>query len=243
VAIINTKLPQVGELILARLISQFRRAFKRNDKVRNRVRFSRHVTHPTQIVCHSTTTFIGHLVNQSVAHEIIALQIIVLLIERPTDDSIEIAVGFMREVGAFLAENSPKANATVFERFRAVLNEGSISQRVQYMIEVLMQVRKDKYKDNPILPEGLDLVEEEEQITHQIQLEEELQVQEGLSMSPVFVAFAPAHVTADIFKFDPNYLENEEKYKSIKTEILGEDSDEESGSEESSEDEDEDEGM
>jgi len=33
VAIINTKLPQVGELLLTRLISQFRRSFKRNDKV------------------------------------------------------------------------------------------------------------------------------------------------------------------------------------------------------------------
>ena len=33
VSIINTKLPQVGELVLTRLISQFRRAFKRNDKV------------------------------------------------------------------------------------------------------------------------------------------------------------------------------------------------------------------
>ncbi|KAF5318018.1 hypothetical protein D9619_012257 [Psilocybe cf. subviscida] len=209
VSIINTKLPMVGELVLTRLISQFRRSFKRNDK----------------IVCHSTTTFIAHLVNQSVAHEIIALQILVLLLERPTDDSIEIAVGFTREVGAFLAENSPKANATVFERFRAVLNEGKISQRVQYMIEVLMQVRKDKYKDNPILPEGLDLVEEDEQITHQIQLEEELQVQEGLN----------------IFKFDPNYLENEEKYKAIKAEILGEDSDEESGSEEESDESDDEE--
>ncbi|ESK85337.1 pre-mrna-splicing factor cwc22 [Moniliophthora roreri MCA 2997] len=204
VAIINTKLPQVGELVLIRLVSQFRRAFKRNDKT----------------VCHSTTTFIAHLVNQAVAHELVALQILVLLLERPTDDSIEIAVGFMREVGAFLAENSPKANADVYERFRAVLNEGSISHRVQYMIEVLMQVRKDKYKDNPILPEGLDLVEEDEQITHQILLEEELQVQEGLN----------------IFKFDPNYLENEEKYKSIKSEILGDDSDEESGSEENSSD-------
>ncbi|KJA21085.1 hypothetical protein HYPSUDRAFT_141364 [Hypholoma sublateritium FD-334 SS-4] len=209
VSIINTKLPQVGELVLTRLISQFRKSFKRNDK----------------IVCHSTTTFIAHLVNQGVAHEIIALQILVLLLERPTDDSIEIAVGFTREVGAFLAENSPKANATVFERFRAVLNEGSISQRVQYMIEVLMQVRKDKYKDNPILPEGLDLVEEDEQITHQIQLEEELQIQEGLN----------------IFKFDANYMENEEKYKAIKNEILGEESGDESGSEEEdSEEEDED---
>ncbi|KIK98840.1 hypothetical protein PAXRUDRAFT_823455 [Paxillus rubicundulus Ve08.2h10] len=202
VAIINTKLPQVGELLLIRLISQFRRAFKRNDK----------------IVCHSTTTFIAHLVNQAVAHEIIALQILVLLLERPTDDSIEIAVGVSREVGAFLAENSPKANATVFERFRAVLNEGALSHRVQYMIEVLMQVRKDKYKDNPILPEGLDLVEEEEQITHQIELEDDLQVQEGLN----------------VFKFDSNFLENEEKYKAIRSEILGENSDEESGSEESS---------
>ena len=35
VSIINTKLPMVGELLLHRLISQFRRAFKRNDKVRH----------------------------------------------------------------------------------------------------------------------------------------------------------------------------------------------------------------
>ncbi|KAG6332693.1 hypothetical protein ID866_6394, partial [Astraeus odoratus] len=220
VAIINTKLPQVGELVLTRLISQFRRAFKRNDKVSlislaPRFLYSSHV----ETVCHSSTTFIAHLVNQVVAHEIVALEILIFLLERPTDDSIEIAVGFMREVGAFLVENSPKANALVYDRFRNVLNEGTISHRVQYMIEVLMQVRKDKYKDNPIIPEGLDLVEEDEQITHHIRLEEELQVQEGLN----------------IFKFDPNYLENEEKYKSIKAEILGEDSEEESGSEESSE--------
>jgi len=97
---------------------------------------------------------------------LIALQTLVLLLERPTDDSIEIAVGFTREVGAFLQENSPKANAAVFERFRAVLNEGGIKHRVRYMFEVLMQVRKDKDedkdKDDPILSEGLDLVEEEE---------------------------------------------------------------------------------
>jgi len=45
---------------------------------------------------------------------------------------------------------------------------------VQYMIEVLFQVIRDKYKDNPILPEGLDLVLEEEQITHKVSLENEL---------------------------------------------------------------------
>lgn len=46
----------------------------------------------------------------------------------------------------------------------------------------------------------------------------------------------------DIFKFDPSYIENEEKYKVIKSEILGEDSDDGSGSEEESSDDDEDEG-
>ena len=37
VSIMNTKLPMIGELLLHRLISQFRRAFKRNDKVRRRI--------------------------------------------------------------------------------------------------------------------------------------------------------------------------------------------------------------
>ena len=46
----------------------------------------------------------------------------------------------------------------------------------------------------------------------------------------------------DIFKFDSDYFENEEKYKAIKVEILGEDSEEGSESEDESEDS-EDEGM
>lgn len=197
VAIINTKLPQVGELVLIRLISQFRRAYKRNDKT----------------VCNATSTFIAHLVNQYVAHEIVALQILLLCLERPTDDSIEVAVGFMREVGLFLSEHSPRANTMVYERFRAVLHEGNISKRCQYMIEVLFQVRKDKYKDNPTIPEGLDLVEEDEQITHRISLDDELKVQEGLNL----------------FKVDPKFLENEERYGEIRKEILGDSDDEDSG--------------
>lgn len=198
-AIINTKLPQVGELLLTRLIVQLRKAFKRNDKA----------------VCLSATTFIAHLCNQQVAHEIVALQILALLLERPTNDSVEIAVGFMREVGQYLAEVSPKANTGVFERFRTTLHEASIDKRVQYMIEVLFQIRKEKFKDHPTIPEELDLVEEEDQITHYLSLDDELDVQEKLG----------------IFQFDEEYEENEQKYNEIKKEILGDDSDEEDGDE------------
>ncbi|BGP37858.1 pre-mRNA-splicing factor cwc22 [Rhodotorula kratochvilovae] len=196
VAIVNTKLPQIGELLLHRLIHQFRRSFKRNDK-------------PTMT---ATTTFIAQLVNQQVAHEVLALQVLVLLLERPTDDSVEIAVSFMREVGAFLAEHSARANNGIFDRFRTILNESNIDKRVQYMVEVLFQVRKDKFKDNPIIPEGLDLVEEEDMITHRISLDDEVQVQEMLN----------------VFKFDPQYKANEAAYAEIKHEILG--SDDEEGS-------------
>jgi pre-mRNA-splicing factor CWC22 len=44
-----------------------------------------------------------------------------------------------------------------------------------------------------------------------------------------------------VFKHDPDYLENEEKYSAIKAEILGEEESDESGSEGSDEDEDDDE--
>ena len=55
VSIINTKLPMVGELLLHRLISQFRRAFKRNDKVRKTMAFSfpvnkYHLSRPSAIL-------------------------------------------------------------------------------------------------------------------------------------------------------------------------------------------------
>jgi len=165
-----------------------------------------------------------HSCNQSVLDELVALQILVLLLERPTNDSVEIAVGFMREVGALLAEVNPRANNSVYDRFRAILHEGSIDKRVQYMIEVLFQLRKDKYKENPMIPDGLDLVEEGEQCIHHLALDDELDVEEELG----------------VFRYDPDYLTNEEKYKEIKKQILGEDEDEsEDGEGDSDEDSDE----
>ncbi|MCJ1296046.1 pre-mRNA-splicing factor cwc22 [Xylographa carneopallida] len=209
VAIVNTKLPQVGELLLNRLIVQFKKAFKRNDKA----------------VCLSSTTFIAHLCNQQVVHEMVAAQILFLLLNKPTDDSVEIAVGLTREIGQHLEEMSGPIALVVFDQFRSILHEQDIDKRVQYMIEVLFQVRKDKYKDNPAIKEELDLVEEEDQITHRTGLDDEIEVQDSLN----------------VFKFDPEWEENEAAYKKLKAEILGEadgsDEDDEDDSGDSSDDE------
>ena len=50
------------------------------------------------------------------------------------------------------------------------------------------------------------------------------------------------YLRADIYKFDSQYLENEERYKSIKAEILGDDSNDESGSGSDEDDSEEEEG-
>lgn len=208
-AIVNTKLPQVGELLLKRLITQFKKGFKRNDKA----------------VCLSATTFIAHLCNQQVANELVAAQMLLLLLNKPTDDSVEIAVGLTREVGQHLEEMNGKIALAVFDQFRTILHEADIDKRVQYMIEVLFQVRKDKYKDNPTIREELDLVEEEDQITHTIVLDAEIDVQDGLN----------------IFKFDAEWEEHEAAYQRLKAEILGEGSDDEDDEEDDSDDSEDDE--
>jgi len=43
-----------------------------------------------------------------VAHEIIALELLTVLLENPTDDSVEVAVGFVTECGSILNDLSPK---------------------------------------------------------------------------------------------------------------------------------------
>uniref|UniRef100_A0A4W3J555 Pre-mRNA-splicing factor CWC22 homolog n=1 Tax=Callorhinchus milii TaxID=7868 RepID=A0A4W3J555_CALMI len=184
VAIINSKFPHIGELILKRLILNFRKGYRRNDKQ----------------LCLSASKFVGHLVNQNVAHEVLSLEMLTLLLERPTDDSVEVAIAFLKECGMKLTEVSPRGINAIFERLRNILHESQIDKRVQYMIEVMFAIRKDGFKDHPIITEGLDLVEEEDQFTHMLPLEDEYSPEDLLN----------------IFKMDPDFLDNEQKYKDLK---------------------------
>eukprot|EP00794_Sanderia_malayensis_P017424 gene17424-19168_t len=186
IAVVNTKFPKIGELILRRSILQFRRAYRRNNKT----------------ICMNSARFIAHLVNQEIAHELIALELLTLLLQKPNDDSVEVAVAFLKDVGQKLTEVSPRGLNAVFERLRNVLNEGTIDKRTQYMLEVMFAIRKDGFKDHPAVLGELDLVEEEDQITHLLRLDDD----------------GPVDDVLNVFKYDEDYLENEEKYKQIKKE-------------------------
>ncbi|KAJ1745221.1 pre-mRNA-splicing factor cwc22 [Coemansia sp. RSA 1935] len=114
IAVINTKLPLIGELMVTRLVLQFRRAFKRDDKG----------------LCISSVMFLAHLSNQRVAHEVLAFQIVSLLLETPTDDSVEVVVAFTREVGAFLGSIVPRMLNYVFDAFQSILHEDRLTHIV-----------------------------------------------------------------------------------------------------------------
>ncbi len=210
IAVMNTKLPEIGELVLVRAIITFRKSYARKDRSQTM----------------SIINFIGCLFNQGLCHELLCLQLLTVLLDGdPTDDSVEVAVQLTKVIGMALSEISPAGIHAVMERFRNLLHDGSVGRRVEYKIEELMKIRKKRFKDYPTLTEDLDLVEKEEQIMFETGLDDEgLDKEEGL----------------DIFKYDANYTENENDWKAIQKEILGEDSDDddEDGSDDETDDND-----
>ena len=68
-----------------------------------------------------------------------------------------------------------------------------------------------------MIVEQLDLVEEDDQITHFVTIEEQCDPEDQLSMKafPLYV-LSSKFLSLDVFKFDPEYMVNEEKYKQIR---------------------------
>jgi len=210
VAVVNTKLPDVGALTVQRVVVQFRRAYKRNDKP----------------VCLAVVRFLAALVQQRVVHELIALELLTLLLGTPTEDSVELAVEFVREAGATLGELAPGGLHAVFERLRGILHEGALDKRVQFTIEGLFALRKGGFQGHAGIPPGLDLVEEADAIVHEVSLDDPVDAQAAL----------------DVFSLDADFAANEAAYAQLRASILGEDSEGgEGGSEGEGEEEEEEE--
>ena len=112
----------------------------------------------------------------------------------------------MIECGQVLSETTPAGVNAIFERFRTILHEGKIQRRVQYVIEKLFIVRKNRFKDNPGVTEELDLIEEQDKITHDVSLDDEVELEDNLNF----------------FAYDADYETKEAQWDEIKKEILGE---------------------
>ena len=131
-----------------------------------------------------------------------------LLLTNPSNDSVEAAVLLLKECGFELEEQSREGTNYIFDQFRSILQDGDIDKRIQYIIEGLFAFRKKNYEGKQGVPEELDLVDVEENIEHSISLSSDN---------------LPLQSELDFFRFDPNFIENEEKWELAKHAILGSD--------------------
>eukprot|EP00934_Nitzschia_sp_Nitz4_P003939 Nitzschia sp. Nitz4//scaffold81_size91200//293//2764//NITZ4_004972-RA/size91200-processed-gene-0.116-mRNA-1//-1//CDS//3329558668//3929//frame0 len=191
IAVINSKLPEVGELMVSRSVLAFRRYYQHREKAS----------------CQAVCLFLAHLFHQAVVHELLILQILSVLLDgEPTDDSVEVAVELLQTTGQALLEVSPTGVRACLERLRALLHEGQLNKRVEYKMEKLLKQRRTGFKDFPSLQDDLDLVERDDQITHEISLDDQdLQKEDEL----------------DSFRVNPDFEETEAEWKTIQEEVLG----------------------
>ncbi|KAK1441837.1 cell cycle control protein cwf22-related protein [Babesia gibsoni] len=191
-SVLNSKFPEIGNLILRRIILQFRRAFRKNDR----------------ILCQTVAKSLAHLVNYRIAHEVLALQFLAILLENPTDDSVVVAVGFLEDVGNFLAEEAKQAFEAIFDRFKQILSSGKIDKKTQYTIEALWKSFRNKFSDHPAIKPELDLVELEDQITHDMDF-----LDENITADEMLNVFQPV---------DPAiFFQEEAKWTSIRKQLMG----------------------
>ncbi|KAL2478078.1 MIF4G domain-containing protein/MA3 domain-containing protein [Forsythia ovata] len=192
VAVINSKLPDIGLLLVKRVVSQFKKAYEKLDKLK----------------LLAVLKFLAHLVNQSVVHEVIAMDVLTFLLGNPNEISIEVAVCFCVECGSLLQDFSPHGLNSVFEEFHAIVHEGVIDTRVQLIIEWLFMVRRANFKYHPAIIDELDLVEVEEQVTHVVSLLHEIDPE----------------TSVDVFGPDTMLDESEEHDEDLGSLVLDEDS-------------------
>ncbi|KAK4414353.1 Pre-splicing factor CWC22 [Sesamum alatum] len=157
VAIINSEFPDVGLLLVKRVVLQFKETY---DQRRDKKEMA------------AALKFLAQLVNQAVVYELVAFDVLLLLLGRPSSDHVEVAVRFCVECGSSLLEFSPRRLNEVVKEFRRV--RGEVEEHVQVLILRLFVVRRLRFKEHRRVIDELDFVEVEDQVTHEVSLLHEI---------------------------------------------------------------------
>ncbi|SGZ54105.1 CIC11C00000001295 [Sungouiella intermedia] len=153
--IINSKLPEVGETLVARVVVLYKRGYVENNRE----------------MVDTTLQFLCELVLQAVVEDVVILQVLqVLLNKEPTDDSIRTAIDILVRAGGFLEQNLAPAMQMVFDRLRGLLQEGRLLNASQKRITELMRLRRNGLRLKVDI--DLDLVPGEDKQTQFVDLSE-----------------------------------------------------------------------
>lgn len=201
-AIINAKLLSVGELLCSRVTLQFCKSYMKNDAttVEKNIRFT----------C--------ALVNQKVIHEMAILHVLRLLMNGIDSSALKMRLVaiILTYNGKLLDETSKLAMGIVYDKLRDILYH-SKSRQISDVIERLLRIKQSNFRDYPILIGALDVVDENDRVTHAIDLtgkeddssedEEDEDESNGEGNSELKLMDE-----LNFFRFDPNYETNEKKY-------------------------------
>ena len=147
-AVLHSKLPAVGQVVVHRLMSQLRGAYRRREKVR--------VT--------AVALCLSHLFVHAVVHELLILQLLTLLLgggNQATSDSLGIAIQVLEIVGSTLQQVSSVGYRAIVDQMRAILaSQRDLHPQQQQALQHLLQ-KRPVFTVDP----RLDLVELEDQIT------------------------------------------------------------------------------
>lgn len=204
VGVINSKIPEVGELLVKRVVLQF----KKNFTTKNNHRKTR-----------SSLCFLCHLVNQLMTSEIVLLQILQILLEDPSNDSIDLSLEIVNLSGGYLFKNSKNALVMILNRLRDLLQEDpSLNQKNRKNINHVLKLGRCDFKGVQIVDKDLDLVEDDDkEEPHVIGLDDDELLSEDY---------------LNVFHVDEEYVETEKEYMEIQEEVLGRDKSEEQEEEE-----------
>jgi len=167
VSVVNTRIPEVGELLVHRLIAQLRKGYADREKV----------------LCSASLRLLSHLFIHQIIDELPLLEFLSTCLVDPSDGSIELVVLVIQECGHFLAEKSPpQAIETVYSRLREILHDGSVGYRTQILVDNAMELRSERSGKSASLPPELDIVDEEDINIHEVSLDIEVDTMDHLNM-------------------------------------------------------------
>lgn len=192
VAAVNARVPEVGEVVVARVIKQLKRGIEESDRG----------------ACVASVKFIAHLFNQSVVDEGLPLEVMNVLIGAVSDDSVELLVTLVKDCGAVLDEADPRNLDAVLQSLRRLVQEGEVSTRIQYLVDGLLALKRSAFKGCERVPNELDLVPDEDRIIHTAIFGKD---DEG-----------ETHPELDAFQFEDDWEEAEMRYAEFRLDVLGE---------------------
>lgn len=153
VAVLNLKVPQIGELVAARTVALWKYLYMKNDCTR----------------IFRVLLFLCELIKQKVVEDVVLLQILQLLVEESvTDDSVHLASFALENILAYLDKNAKTSANLIYDQLRNMLQEGGLLEKRRNDIQYLLEHRRNRPKY--LIDPELDLVEGTDNATHYVDL-------------------------------------------------------------------------